>query len=109
MHLQLTMIEAIMPLAQGHDIQAYSPWRQTARPIGGILHGLYVASVIHSWFSSLNAKLQPGAKKFVFQRMNDIEREIEQVGWLATSEGLTDAGNAFVRQVLRSSNNLSSF
>ena len=106
MHLQLTMIEAVMPLVRNQDVQAYSPWRQTVRPLSGILHGLYVVSVIYSWFRSLDANLGPVAKKFVLQRKRDIEREFVQVAWLAASEGLTDAGKALARQALRPSNNL---
>lgn len=108
MHLQLTMIEAVTPLVRNDDVQAYSPWQQMARPLGGVLHGLYVVSVIYFWFLSLNEKLAPTAKKFVRKRMQEIEREIGYVSWLTDSHGLTDAGGILVRQVLQRRNNLSS-
>ena len=102
MHLQLTMIEAVAPLVRNNNVKAYSPWTQTPRSLGGILHGLYVVSVIYIWLLSLNAKSAMEEKKFVFQRMKNIEWEMRQVAWLAVSDGLTDIGKAFIRRVLRS-------
>ena len=101
MHLQLTMIEAITPLVRNNDFQAFSPWKQTARPLGGILHGLYVACVIYFWFLSLNEKPASTVKKFVDQRIRTAGREIRQTAWLANSDGLTDAGRVLARQILR--------
>ena len=109
MHLHLTMIEAVTPLVRNSNVQAYSPWTQTTRPLGGILHGLYVVSVIYFWLLSVNANLAPVMKQFVYHRLRDIEREIEQISWLSNSEGLSDLAKTFVRQVLLCLNNTSAF
>ena len=109
MHLQLTIIEATTPLVQNCNIQAYSPWTQTTRPLGGILHGLYVVSVIYFWFLSIRETITPITKKFVHRRLRDIEREVEQVAWVSRSEGLNDLAKIIVRFALQCINNTSAF
>jgi hypothetical protein len=53
MHLQLTLIDLIEPLALDSGRLGYSPWKRESRPIIGLLHGLYVFAVIHEVLGTL--------------------------------------------------------
>lgn len=46
MHLQLSLIERTCDLVSDHRSCGWSPWQCQARPAQGLLHGLYVFSVI---------------------------------------------------------------
>ena len=53
MHLQLTLIDLFDPMVTDEQPGGYSPWKDEVRPIGGLLHGLYVFAVIHQAYSTL--------------------------------------------------------
>ena len=103
MHLQLTMIEAELPLVSDRNSLFFSPWQQTARPLGGVLHGLYVFSVIDAYFRALgqNCSLTQDESAFVTKRRDEITQEAEQVEYLATTKGLTNEGRVLVCYFLR--------
>ena len=103
MHLQLTMIEADLPLVNDGKALFFSPWQQTARPLGSVLHGLYVFSVIDAYFQALGRSrlLTPDERAFVAKRRDEITQEVAQVAHLATTEGLTDEGRVLVCYFLR--------
>src|SRR5262249_23561992 len=42
LHLQLTLLEAAVVLVSAAAEEGYSPWQRRLRPLGGLLHGLYV-------------------------------------------------------------------
>jgi HEXXH motif-containing protein len=102
MHLQLTLLEAQLPLVQP-DSQAtfYSPWRMEARPVRGVLHGLYVFRVIHDFYESLPAPpLATEWAPFVANRLATIRKELAEITSFGTAAGLTDAGQHLVRSLL---------
>lgn len=103
MHLQLTMIEAELPLVCDRNALFFSPWQQTARPLGGVLHGLYVFSVIDAYFRALGqcCSLTQDERAFVTKRRDEITQEVAQVAYLATTKGLTNEGRALVYYFLR--------
>ena len=94
MHLQLTMIETLLPLVDTEGRGAFSPWQQRQRPLRGVLHGLYVFSVIDVWFQALDQGdfLAPESRTFVVKRRGEIAHEVAQVADLVTVEGLTECG-----------------
>ena len=104
MHLQLTMIEALRPLVRDRDASAFSPWRQGVRPLGGVLHGLYVFAVTDAYFQALrqSRSLTLDETAFVTKRRDEITQEVRQVSHLATVEGLTDDGRILAGHALRS-------
>lgn len=53
MHLQLTLLEEVLPLVASESEKYHSPWQDTLRPSRGLLHGLYVFRVIHDFLISL--------------------------------------------------------
>ena len=94
MHLQLTVFEGLFPLVEDENKVAYSPWRLTVRPLSGIIHGLYVFTVIHSWFEKLVHcnSLPQEERSFIERRQKKIIGEVVQVTTLEFEPGLTDAG-----------------
>jgi len=94
MHLQLTVFEELFPLVEDQNKVAYSPWRQTMRPLAGVIHGLYVFTVINTWLKILTRSnlLEPWERNFVEKRQEEITRETTQVMTLASEPGITDAG-----------------
>ena len=103
MHLQLTMIENEFSLVDDRSVLVFSPWQQTARPLGGVLHGLYVFSVIDAYFRALgrSCSLMQDEKTFVAKRREQIAQEVTQVANLATTKGLTNEGRILVCYFLR--------
>jgi HEXXH motif-containing protein len=90
MHLQLTFIESSVPLVKSTAATAFSPWKQSERPVGGLLHGLYVFAVIHEVLLALAAD-DAEAHEYAETRCPEIAREIAAVGVgreSLTSEGL---------------------
>jgi hypothetical protein len=102
MHLQLTLIEWVEPLVADPELVRFSPWRQQDRPIGGLLHGLYVFCVIDGFLAALSRTdpVSLETRRFITKRRAEIAREIEQVRALATGEGLTTRGGALARRLL---------
>jgi len=103
MHLQLTMIEDELPLVCDRNALVFSPWQQTVRPLGGVLHGLYVFSVIGTYFRALgqSCSLTQDERAFVTKRRDEITQEVAQVAHLATAKELTDEGRVLVCYFLR--------
>lgn len=103
MHLQLTMVEAVLPLVSEESATAFSPWRRGSRPLRGVLHGLYVFSVIDTFFQYLdgNGFLAPGEKALVGKRRSQIAGEVVQVAHLAVAEELTGEGRMMAGRLLR--------
>ncbi len=103
MHLQLTMIEAVLPLVDDESASAFSPWRQASRPLRGVFHGLYVFSAIDAFLQTLerNGSLAPNTTAFVRKRRSQIASEIPLVAHLAVAEALTKDGRVMAGWLLR--------
>ena len=103
MHLQLTLLEAIHPLVSGNVEKHWSPWQETMRPTRGVLHGLYVFSVLDAFFAELARlrHLTVGEAEHLAIRRREIEAEIGQAAdALAGSVELTTFGRAFITALL---------
>ena len=97
MHLQLTLVENVLPLVSTEG-QGYSPWQGRPRPARGLLHGLYVFTVILH-FMDLVAVARPDLAAKARQRRVEIE---EEVAVLEDFSGyLTEAGRALRAKCLR--------
>ena len=106
MHLQLTLINIAVPLVGDRNACAFSPWQRTMRPIDGVLHGLYVFSVIYACFNALEHKhsLTLYERAHIEKRQVEITQEVMQVSQLSSAGGLTDIGRSLAGYVLRSFN-----
>ena len=107
MHLQLSLFEAREPLVrqpQPNERAAtgYSPWQNTERPIGGLVHGLFVFRVIFDWLGELSAN-RPHDREiagYAARRRSEIGQEVANVGDLAASPALTTPGKRLVSEWL---------
>ena len=97
------MIEAELPLVNDRNALFFSPWHQTARPLAGVMHGLYVFTVIDTYFKTLHSGhlLTPDEREFVSKRREQITQEVAQVANLVNVEGLTNEGEDLVGQLLQ--------
>ena len=103
MHLQLTLLEAVHPLVSGDVEKHWSPWQETMRPTRGVLHGLYVFSVLDAFFAELFRlrNLTVGEAEHLEIRRREIEAEtVQAAGALAGSAELTSFGRAFLAALL---------
>jgi HEXXH motif-containing protein len=94
MHLQLTLIEEIVPMVTGARDHHHSPWQRTMRPSQGILHGLYVFRAIQSYYRNLLdiGSCSPDERNFLANRIATIAEEVAAIGDLSFSDDLTGAG-----------------
>ena len=91
MHLQLSLVERIVPLVDGEEEVFYSPWKQVQRKTAGLLHALYVFAIIDSWLEKISL-LSDGL--YVDRRRSEIKSQISQNSLFAESADLTSEGRA---------------
>ncbi|MEX3815968.1 HEXXH motif-containing putative peptide modification protein [Paraburkholderia sp. BR13439] len=94
-HLQLSLIERVVPLIASPQTEYYSPWRKAARSVRGVLHGLYVFGMIAEWMTRSSAPTS-----HVRQRLADIDQEARQIADFPEASGLTEIGAALARSIL---------
>jgi len=97
MHLQLSLIERVLPMIHDSELTCFSPWRGGHRPVGGVLHGLYVFAVIYEWLS-----LRGPACAYAQRRLPEIGEQVAQLAAFADADGLTPAGARFARSLFDS-------
>lgn len=105
MHLYLTLIENQNDLIiLGSKETFYSPWRDEERPMRGVLHGLFVFRAIKDLYNSLIADSQINSKegrKFVNNRVSEIEEEISMLVNFPECSDLTTFGKSFSMLLLK--------
>lgn len=89
MHLQLTLIECVLPLISDDASQSYSPWQGRMRPLQGILHGAYVFAVIRQVLDRLT-QVDAAHRSYAVRRSGEIAEEATALGDI--NEGLTSLG-----------------
>ncbi len=101
MHLQLTLFEGLSPLVDTVSTWSmYSPWKQQKRPAQGILHGLYVFSVLRwMWRQVSQATRTRTDRDFALRRISEIDEEVSAVRPLEESPALTKEGRHFLHQL----------
>lgn len=102
MHLQLTLIELILPLIKSRSRQYYSPWRGEFRDALGMLHGLYVFCVVNEFLRAMQtqASLESDALFHVKRRRSEIHDQVRCIQSFETSKDLTEVGLEFVQRIL---------
>ena len=105
MHLQLTLVEEVVPLVSEGAATGYSPWQRRTRPVGGLLHGLYVFAVVDEYLAELlDRGILLGADQvFAAKRRMSIADEVADVASLGQSSALTPVGREFTQYLLASS------
>lgn len=102
MHLQLTLVEAVRPVARPGQATLYSPWQLRQRPILGVVHGLYVFTAIDAFLADLLGRdvISPDTADFAAKRRREIADEIAEVRQVAGHEDLTPFGRLVVEGLL---------
>lgn len=100
MHLQLSLVEQVVPLVLDDTMARFSPWKQKLRPLSGLIHALYVFRVIDTWLAQISASnpIEPG----IDRRRAQIAEEIAELDLTGAAAGFTQAGQALIRELLRS-------
>lgn len=101
MHLQLTLVEAELPLIRDEQMMLHSPWKDELRDLRGVLHGLYVFRCVSEFLASpkLAASLTSEGETYVRRRIEEIEEEVRAVDIPSLLRGQTAAGRAFTRLI----------
>ena len=102
MHLQLTLIEAVVPIVEPSKRTYFSPWRNEYRTPQGVLHALYVFSVIDEFLNALDSRLTdsqalPGHAR---KRRATITSQVREVLGFRECVDLTADGTALVSRLL---------
>lgn len=98
MHLQLTLLEERIPLIISDAERHFSPWKGEFRNSSGILHALYVFSVILQWIKSF--PLHDSDANYIKCRIRQILSEVPQIEKIRYSSDLTSHAQLIVRYLL---------
>jgi HEXXH motif-containing protein len=82
-------IESFVSPVKRTGATAFSPWKQSDRPIQGLLHGLYVFAVIYEALAALVAD-DAEAREYAEARCPEIAAEVAAMG--DARESLTPDG-----------------
>ena len=99
MHLQLTLIEQVLPLVVGRSKQYYSPWKRELRNAQGILHALYVFGVIKRFLQEVYPRQKATERNHIRNRVTEINKQLTQSQGLALSSELTADGIQLVEKL----------
>lgn len=98
MHLQLSLVERQIPLVDGRNASLYSPWKGEARPLAGIVHGLYVFRVIEQWLGIIAT--QSSRAPYIARRRSQIAGEVQLTQIADSQLGLTSFGRQLVSRLM---------
>lgn len=99
MHLQLSLIEQIVPVAKADQGLHYSPWKNSQRPVSGLIHALYVFRVIDQWLT-LIPKISQESVDYAEKRHKEISEEVRQLDPASFVDHLTVAGQQLLSRLL---------
>ena len=68
LHLQLSLVEDVMPLVTDRAERHFSPWQQTMRPAQGVLHGVYVFALLGDFHRRLAASGTYSTSEIAYMR-----------------------------------------
>lgn len=107
MHLNLSLIENVIELVRvGGANEYFSPWRQTFRPPGGIVHGIYVFRIIYDFYKELLTKLdfRKSGERFILNRCNEIKNQINTLHHFKEAAELSLQGKRLVSNLTKIEN-----
>lgn len=102
MHLQLTLLEQVLPLIRPSDETYFSPWKGEPRSPQGVLHALYVFRVIDQFLEQLlTLSIWPSASVgHMRNRRTEIARQVRRLEPFADYPALTELGSDLVRRLI---------
>lgn len=101
MHLQLTLVERIMPLVDSTEGEYFSPWRREFRNARGLLHAVYVFRVIDGFLSELSLSGCNSPASYVYRRRKRIAEEMNETRSFRACSELTPMGLGLTRSLLQ--------
>lgn len=99
MHLQLSLIEQLVPIAKVDQGHHYSPWKRSKRPVSGLMHALYVFRVVDQWLTQL-PKTSQETLDYAEKRHKEIGEDIEQLAPASFVDHLTVDGQRLLSRLL---------
>jgi hypothetical protein len=102
MHLQLTLVEAVVPLVTTTERTYFSPWRNEYRTAQGVLHALYVFRVVDAFLSAaaFEAPALAPSQRYAAERRATIARQVRESHEFRECVDLTRDGAAFAARLL---------
>jgi len=102
MHLQLTLIEHVVPLVHPSEEGSFSPWKGAYRSPQGVLHALYVFRVIDQCLEQLLALScwSLSSLDHMRNRRREIAKQVREIEAFKDSTALTTAGTRFVQRLI---------
>ena len=78
LHLQLSLVESCCPIVRSEMATEYvhSPWRNSLRPEGGVVHGLFVFANLEKLWSKAASFRSERMSLFAEQRVDEIRKQI---------------------------------
>ncbi|MCP5275396.1 MAG: hypothetical protein H6936_11245 [Burkholderiales bacterium] len=102
MHLQLTLIEDIVPLVKQSSQKYFSPWKNEFRDPRGIIHALYVFRTIREFIKKLlMTDLIQSNQKFLLKRKEEIENQLISLNDFGQSNALTEQGSLLASALVK--------
>lgn len=98
MHLQLSLVEELVPLVMDDRITIYSPWKKANRPLSGVIHALYVFRAIDEWLASISTSDR--GLQFIGRRRAQIADEIKELDLVGCESGFTAEGRNLLGHLL---------
>ena len=104
MHLQLSLIERVCPMIDegGPAHRTYSPWKREKRDTRGILHALYVLSMIKDFWKQIHSvAIHHPCSQFAVDRCRQITDQIKCLELASFYDDLTESGQKLVRTLIK--------
>ena len=105
LHLQLSLVESCCPIVRSEMAteNMYSPWRDSLRPEGGVVHGLFVFANLEKLWLKAKSSRSERLSLFAEQRVDEIREQICHLNSRAFRT-LTDFGKRIVSGLVDSNN-----
>lgn len=103
MHLQLTLIENVIPLIVQEKELVYSPWREEYRPSQGVLHAIYVFKIISDFMKKISTTSQNyevSWRNYLNSRISQIQEQFSGLEFVENRFDLTPNGIIFAEKIL---------
>lgn len=100
MHLQLSLIEKVIPLVDETEEKYFSPWKNEYRHPRGILHALYVFQVIYLFFDRLIQEVSSHTGiEYISSRQKAILSQVSELKDFLDCPKLTHTGKALTKKL----------
>lgn len=99
MHLQLSLVEDVVPLVAGGEERWSSPWQRRPRPTQGVLHGLYVFRAVQEFLAALPIGNDPTRDEYVRRRLRTIDEDVHEAAGVVASGDLTPMGRVLAARL----------